>query len=876
MINRFKNIFLKLLKFSIFLGLLSIVFFSIFAQQPDDRGGILFEVETTPIIQTSAQKIPLLIGLANNFKDRDQLILEDIKINKDDRTIKDMVIQQPLLSVRDKLEQVEFLGQELENTIDEDKGRKILKQVSRIGNEIQEQSFSTSIQINIADFITSPKAGDQFSIKIIASLIHNGRLKKITKDVIFSFASPLPIQTNWYIGDGHVHTGHSELDAAYWYKRGHFFVPGPTVNDQSLTAKNFGLEWLIITDHEEMLDSKEWIEEKQECEIAKNIYNLPVMIGEEVGSIIPKVSQGHYLAYNINSYVDASPFSAQDMIDKTQEAGGFGFIAHPDTMSFPWKDWNITGYKGYELLRGEDKKPKAKTIHRWDDHLEIGQKPVIIGNSDAHWPEDVGKSKTYLYIEGLITHDSIYNALKNRNTVITNGPLLTFTINDVIVGETTNVPPGEQATLNIQWISNEDFGPMKEILVISKDGKVLDRLTKDIQTITGSTTVSYPISEPTYFRLVGKSSNGQVVYTNPVWVTNYPITPPIPWPQAVNVSNNPGSSRFPVIASDVFGHLHVVWEDDSLGNFEILYSMQDGANWSEPLNISNTVNPSLNPSIIIDNFGHPYVVWEEEFSPFNDEIFYTMWGGISWSEPINISNTQLHSGWPDIIIDNLNHIHVVWMDDTTPNYNYDIFYTVLNESGWAKSINISNTSNYSGLPAITVDSYNSPHVVWMDLTLGNIEILYTKKEESQWLSSINISNTIGESRNPDIVSDSANRLHVTWHDFTPGNYEIFYTMWDGYDWEAPFNISKSGTFSGNATIFSDKFNRIHIAWEELLYPNFEIFYSVRNGIWSLPENISNTNKDSRSPSITTDIIGHPHVVWEEFYFDNWEIFYSSK
>jgi len=548
MINIFKNIFIKLLRFSILFSLLGVVFFSIsiFAQQPEDIREILFEVETTPIIQISSQEVPLLIGLANNFKNNRQLILQNIKVNKGDKTIREISVNQPLFSIKDQLDRIEILGWELEQIGDESKGCGISKQISNLGNEIRSKSFSTSLRIKVADFIISPNPGDQFSITITANLVHNNRNEKITKNIVISFASPLPGQSNWYVGDGHVHSNHSELDAAYWYKKGRFFVPGPTVSDQSLTAKNFGLEWLILTDHEEMLGSEEWNEERMECEIAEETYNIPVMIGEEVGSVIPKVSRGHYLVYGINSYVDASPFSAQDMINKVKESGGFGFIAHPDTSSFSWKDWNVTGYIGYELLRGEDRKPQVRTLHRWDDQLKIDQKPVVIGNSDAHWPEDVGKTRTYLYIEGSITQDSIYNALKNSNAIVTNGPLLTFTINDVVIGQTINIPPGEQATLNIQWTSNDDFGPMKEILVTSKDGKILDRLTKDIQTVTGSTTASYPINGTTYFKLVGKSSNGQIVYTNPIWVTNFSVggLANTPWPMFHHDLQHTGQSPY--------------------------------------------------------------------------------------------------------------------------------------------------------------------------------------------------------------------------------------------------------------------------------------------------------------------------------------------
>ncbi|MDP2917914.1 MAG: hypothetical protein Q8N68_00260, partial [bacterium] len=181
------------------------------------------------------------------------------------------------------------------------------------------------------------------------------------------------ILRDWLSGDGHMHTyKFSSWDGNYGIG-----VIGPTVLEQVKAGKENGLRWMIFTDHEEMFYSNgffqvalgaigadayekglsKWLEEKQLCALAEQAYGIPVMLGEEVGSVIPNKlegvyyaflgSHGHYLGYNLGSYVFLNsyvwlPISGQNMIDAVNNTVSaipgmkpFGIIAHPD-LDAPW------------------------------------------------------------------------------------------------------------------------------------------------------------------------------------------------------------------------------------------------------------------------------------------------------------------------------------------------------------------------------------------------------------------------------------------------------------------------------------------------------------------------------------------------------------
>ena len=89
------------------------------------------------------------------------------------------------------------------------------------------------------------------------------------------------------------------------------------INEISKSAKDAGLDWIIITDHNSL-------------DVTEGFYNgVCVIIGEEIS---PETSD-HYLALGINTVIspDLKPC---EYIDNVRKQGGFGYCAHPDESSF--------------------------------------------------------------------------------------------------------------------------------------------------------------------------------------------------------------------------------------------------------------------------------------------------------------------------------------------------------------------------------------------------------------------------------------------------------------------------------------------------------------------------------------------------------------
>lgn len=181
-------------------------------------------------------------------------------------------------------------------------------------------------------------------------------------------------------------------------------TPVKSILESALAA---GLDFAILTDHFR-LEARHDGWEGYYCQGNQRVL---LIVGEEIS---PRYN--HYLALNIKTpivLVKRHP-DAQSMIDRVNDQGGFGFIAHPDqegaplvgVRAYPWVSWAVHGFAGLSIwelmgdwtsnlsspwsmlnallrpayaLRG----PRAQTLARWDQ-LAQQSHCVAVGELDNH------------------------------------------------------------------------------------------------------------------------------------------------------------------------------------------------------------------------------------------------------------------------------------------------------------------------------------------------------------------------------------------------------------------------------------------------------------------------------------------------------------
>ncbi|MFX1376075.1 MAG: hypothetical protein ACFFA0_09705 [Promethearchaeota archaeon] len=418
---------------------------------------------------------------------------------------------------------------------------------------------------------------------------------------------------------------------------------------------------------------------------------------------------------------------------------------------------------------------------------------------------------------------------------------------------------------------------------------------------------------------------------------------------------NDGNSDLPNIAVDDSGGIHVVWSDDTNGEWgidgEIMFThYSETTGWSNATVISDGYNgtywndgDSGWPSIAVDNLGGVHVVWIDDTNGewgVDSEIMFTHYTeATGWSNATVISDgyngtywTDGYCGFPDIAVDDSGVIHVVWSDETKGAWTggmweTDIMYVNYTEAtGWSNLTVISDGYNgtywndgASVLPKIATDGAGGVHVVWIDDTDGvwgnDYEIMYANFTEATGWSNVTVisdgyNNTYwndGRSIDPDITVDDSGGIHVVWEDDTDGvwgtDIEIMYVNYQKADgWSNPTVISDgcNGIYwnhgeSSYPDIAVDDSGGIHVVWHDNTVGlwgggglEYEIIFvnNLKANGWSNPTVISDGyngiywNDDlSAIPKIAVDNSRGIYVVWYDYTDGAWgtdaEIMFTS-
>lgn len=251
------------------------------------------------------------------------------------------------------------------------------------------------------------------------------------------------------------------------------------------------------------------------------------------------------------------------------------------------------------------------------------------------------------------------------------------------------------------------------------------------------------------------------------------------WMGLVRLTWNSGESYTPAIAADSSNNIHVVWYDDTMGDYEIFYkhSTNNGAAWSTPTRLTWNSGSSRTSSIAADPGNNIHVVWSDN-TMGSYEIFYkrSTNGGVTWSVLTRLTWNAYGSYNPVIAADSGNGLHISW-EEAIPG-KWDIFYKHSTDRGatWSAPTRLTWSSGDSWYPSITADTGSGVHIIWSDDNPGNKDIFYRTSTNSgiSWSPLNRLTWNTGQSWFPSIAADSSDTVHAVWGDDNPTNYEIFY------------------------------------------------------------------------------------------------------
>lgn len=192
-----------------------------------------------------------------------------------------------------------------------------------------------------------------------------------------------------YTGNLHIHSQYSDGVG--------------TVPEIVQSAQRVGLDFIVLNDHSYMIDDLHLDEEGYYGDVL-------VLMGQEIGR-----RYHHYLAFDLQKILKDESIGPQEVIDRVNAQGGFGFMAHPfekgmpfseKSIAYTWNDLSVNGFSGiciwnfssrwkervktffhglfFLLFRSQTLKgPSRKTLLFWDG-LCRQRRVAAMGGSDAH------------------------------------------------------------------------------------------------------------------------------------------------------------------------------------------------------------------------------------------------------------------------------------------------------------------------------------------------------------------------------------------------------------------------------------------------------------------------------------------------------------
>ncbi len=238
-------------------------------------------------------------------------------------------------------------------------------------------------------------------------------------------------------------------------------------------------------------------------------------------------------------------------------------------------------------------------------------------------------------------------------------------------------------------------------------------------------------------------------------------------PKIIPVEQDKGQEAS--IAVDSADRIHMVYGPWDGG--PVYYRVFDGQKWSDPQYFTS----AFGRNIAVDTANHPHIVFSTV------DVGYLHFDGQQWVQ----NRSAIKACWhPDIAIDHEDVAHVVCNDGFFyPEPAARVYYSRYDGISWSPKVKLTNGPFWSGGTAITIDSKDVKHVVWVSATTkegGKDTVYYSSDNDGNWYPYPFAVGDVGTSagqvgkESPAICVDKNDVVYVFWRGITPqGKATIF-------------------------------------------------------------------------------------------------------
>ncbi|UCD28097.1 MAG: CehA/McbA family metallohydrolase [Planctomycetota bacterium] len=246
-----------------------------------------------------------------------------------------------------------------------------------------------------------------------------------------------------------------------------------------------------------------------------------IVPGQECPRIGKRYAIGHTISLNIQSMVrDPGRYYLYDWVADTVHAQGglFGYAHGQTNQYFVSRDMSINIPKQkadfLEILQfgqlGTD---------LYYDFLNMGFKVTASAGTDVPWGGTVGEVRVYAYVgDKTFSADAWFDAVKQGRTFVSNGPMITFQVDEALPGDEILIDRNRQLRVRASAVGDpENMLPIK--LEIIRHGQVIRSAeTKGAQQKELSVDFELNADHGFWIAARAEGGDGSYAHTTPVYV----------------------------------------------------------------------------------------------------------------------------------------------------------------------------------------------------------------------------------------------------------------------------------------------------------------------------------------------------------------------
>jgi hypothetical protein len=239
--------------------------------------------------------------------------------------------------------------------------------------------------------------------------------------------------------------------------------------------------------------------------------------------------QGHTIALDIAAPVrDTSRYHLYDlMFDGVRAQGGLTGYAHIAWASDSFRERGLNRHATWDATINV---PRGKVdffeilqfrklgLEELYDFLNLGYRITAAAGSDFPWANTIGEARMYAYTGPRFSADAWFAAVKRGRTFITNGPMLTLTVDQAIPGDELQVRPGAEIRILAKAWAPAAIGAPRQLEIVAH-GNVIGQAEP---ATPGQPELCLDLKlrpkEGVWIAARTRSDNGAVAHTSPVYV----------------------------------------------------------------------------------------------------------------------------------------------------------------------------------------------------------------------------------------------------------------------------------------------------------------------------------------------------------------------